>query len=333
MRKRKDKTPLNNATVSDSQQFTQVLDEVEKYKSSQAVQNVAPVSSATAITQMIIDDNDNSFIFDNSNSAENTLGFNTNVVVNVGVASHIGTRKSQQDSLIVGIGNSIAPEFNGKFIAAVCDGMGGLQGGEQASALCAKIFFEDFFSAPGLTDYPRFYKNVIDKIDENVASLRNEQGELLKAGSTFVSIIVDCGSLYWGCVGDSHMYIIRNNEMVQVNRDHNYMLILKEQVKLGEISMAEAENNKHKDALISYMGMNGVKYMDVNEKPFRLLPNDTVVLCSDGLYRLLSDDEIMTILNSFPTNMNMAANAMVNAACGKMAPHQDNTSVIIFKYM
>ena len=333
MRNKKNKESKKTNQISDTQQFTAILDEVELYKSKHEAQSVLPVSSATAITQMIIDDNDSNFVFDSSNSAESNLGFNNNIVVNVGVASHIGTRKSQQDSLIIGIGNSIAPEFNGKFIAAVCDGMGGLQGGETASALCAKIFFEDFFSAPGLTDYPRFHKNVIDKIDEGVSSLRNEQGELMKAGSTFVSMIVDCGNLFWGCVGDSHMYIVRRNEIVQVNRDHNYMLLLKEQVKLGEISQAEAENNKHKDALISYMGMNGVKYMDVNEKPFRLLPNDTVVLCSDGLYRLLSDEEIVTILNSFPTNMNMAANAMVDAACGKMAPHQDNTSVIIFKYM
>lgn len=332
-KKKKQELNLNTTPSSDAQQFTAVLDEVEQYKNQHMQEPVLPVSSATAITQMIIDDDGSNYEFDNSYTSDSNLGLNNNIVVNVGVASHIGTRKSQQDSLIIGIGNNIAPEFNGKFIAAVCDGMGGLQGGETASALCAKIFFEDFFSLPGLSDYPRFYKSVIDKIDESVASLRNEKGELMKAGSTFVSMIVDCGSLYWGCVGDSHMYIVRNSEIVQVNRDHNYMLILKEQVKLGEITMQEAESNKHKDALISYMGMNGVKYMDVNEKPFRLMPNDSVILCSDGLYRLLSDSEILTILNMYPTNMNLAANAMVDAACGKMAPHQDNTSVIIFKYM
>lgn len=333
MRKKKRKDIIINTPGSDTQQFTAVLDDYEKYKNQHAFNAVQPVSSATAITQMIIDDSDNSFVFDNTNSAESNLGFNNNIVVNVGVASHIGTRRSQQDSLIVGVGNSISAEFNGKFIAAVCDGMGGLQGGEMASALCAKIFYEDFFSVPGLADYPKFYKNIIDKIDESVASLKNEQGELMNAGSTFVSIIIDCGNLYWGCVGDSHMYIVRNNEIVQVNRDHNYMLILKERIKLGEITQQEADNDKHKDALISYMGMNGVKYMDVNEKPFRLLPNDSVILCSDGLYRLLSDVEIVSILNMYPNNMNLAANAMVDAACGKMSPHQDNTSVIIFKYM
>lgn len=332
MKKRKEKKSKEYVPVSDSQQFTVVLDDVERYKYNHGIENGVSGSSATAITQLVIDDNDELRHFDNISSDKTTV-LGSNSVINVGVASHIGTRKSQQDSLIVGIGNSVSPAFNGKFIAAVCDGMGGLQGGETASALCAKIFYEDFFSAPGLSDYPVFYKNIIDKIDENVAALKNEKGELMKAGSTFVSIIVDCGNLYWGCVGDSHMYIVRNNEIVQVNRDHNYMLILKEQVKLGEITQADAENNKYKDALISYMGMNGVKYMDVNEKPFRLLPNDTVILCSDGLYRLLSEDELVAILKSFPGNMNLAANAMVDAACGKMAPHQDNTSVIIFKYM
>lgn len=252
---------------------------------------------------------------------------------NIGIASHIGQRPSQQDSTIIGIGSNIAPEYSGKFIAAVCDGMGGLQGGEIASSVCAKIFYEDFFSSHGLVDYPTFLKNEIYKIDEVVASLKDKDGERLHAGSTFVSIIVDKGKLYWGTVGDSHLYIIRGNEIVQVNRDHNYMLILNEQIKTGEITEEQAQQNKQKNALISYMGMDGIKYMDINEKPFLLRPNDCILLCSDGLYRLVSYDEILNILSLYPKNMGKVAQALIDAACGKNEPHQDNTSVIIFKYM
>lgn len=254
-------------------------------------------------------------------------------VVNVGLASHIGTRSSQQDSAIVGIGNFVAPEFAGKFIAVVCDGMGGLQGGELASALCVKTFYEDFFSNPGIKSYADFLKSEIDKIDEKIARLKDSNGEPLKAGSTFVSIIFDNGKLHWACVGDSHLYIVRGSEIVQVNRDHNYFLILKEQVKNGEITEEAAASHKKKEALISYMGMNGIQYSDINEKPFPLLPGDSIILCSDGLYRLVSNEEMLDILNLYPLNMNRAAHAMVEAACDKMDPHQDNTSVIIFKYM
>ena len=252
---------------------------------------------------------------------------------NIGIASHIGTRPSQQDSVIIGIGSNISPEFSGKFIAAVCDGMGGLQGGEIASSVCAKTFYEDFFSLKEIPDYPAFLKKEINTIDKNVAKLKNKGGESLNAGSTFVSIIIDKGNLYWGAVGDSHLYIVRGEEIVQVNRDHNYMLILNEQVKFGEITQEEANQNKQKDALISYMGMNGIKYMDVNEKPFILRKDDCIILCSDGLYRLLSNNEMLSILGLYPKNMGKAAQAMIDAACEKKKPHQDNTSVIIFKYM
>lgn len=261
------------------------------------------------------------------------LGDMPAVVSNVGIASHIGTRSSQQDSSVIGIGNNVAPEFEGKFIAAVCDGMGGLRGGETASALCAKTIYEDFFSSPDIKNYPEFFMDEIDKIDTAVAALHDEDGNNLKAGSTFVSIIFDNGKLYWGCVGDSHLYIVRNGEMRQVNRDHNYMMLLKEQIKRGEITEEEANANPHKDALISYMGMNGIKYTDVNTKPFQLYPNDCVVLCSDGLYRLVSTDEMIDILNMNSFDMNRAAKAMVDAACDKMSAHQDNTTVIIFKYI
>lgn len=310
-KRKKDRMPNSPVINSETQQFRDILTEIEANRINNDFSNM---SSQLPVTQLIPDDAESG-------------------PINIGFASHIGKRASQQDSTIVGIGSNIAPEFSGKLIAAVCDGMGGLQGGETASAVCATTFYEDFFSAPGLSDYPNFFKCEIDKIDAKVAALKNDRGEPLRAGSTFVGIIVDHGRLYWGCVGDSHLYIVRGSEIVQVNRDHNYMMILKEKVKLGEITEEEANSNRQKEALISYMGMDGVRYTDINEKPFTLLPDDTVILCSDGLYRLLSNDEIIGILNMSPRNMGEAAQSMVDAACAKMAPHQDNTSVIIFKYM
>ncbi|MCD7774511.1 MAG: protein phosphatase 2C domain-containing protein [Clostridiales bacterium] len=257
----------------------------------------------------------------------------TEEVINIGIHSDIGTRASQQDSSVIGIGNNVSPAYNGKFIAAVCDGMGGLQGGEIASALCAKTFYEDFFKTAENISYPDFFKDEIDKIDFAVSELKTAEGEGMHAGSTFVAVIVDRGLLYWASVGDSHLYIARGSEIVQVNRDHNYYMLLKEKVKAGEMTAEEAEANKHKEALVSYMGMRGVKYMDVNEKPFKLIPEDCIILCSDGLYRLLTDEEILGIVSSYPRNMTEAAKAMVEAANDKLAPHQDNTSVIIFKYI
>ncbi len=247
----------------------------------------------------------------------------------VGVSSVIGKRESQQDALAVSERN-INQGFENKWLAVLCDGMGGMNGGEQASALCVERMLQAFKNND--KPIPEFYRNNIVDIDCEIASLKDESGNYLGAGTTIVSVVIEDDNLYWGSVGDSHIYIIRNNEMALVNTEHNYMLELIKQVEQGEITLEEANNDKSKDALISYMGIGSVSLMDVIEKPFKLRKGDHIVLSSDGLYRSVTDEEIFSIVKRNDLNMQEAAEQLTEYALSKNNPYQDNTSVITIKY-
>ncbi len=256
-------------------------------------------------------------------------GFDKNVYI--GTSSIIGRRKEQQDAIKSDTFYSYAE--NGKAISVLCDGMGGLVGGGKASVLCSSIVYNAFHSDTKFSSIPMFYKSVIQQSDEEVRMMRTDKGtQILGAGTTLASVVVDDDQLYWASVGDSHIYVIRGNDILCITKDHNFLMLLNEKVKRGEITQEEADNNSQKEALISYIGMGGIHYVDMNSKGFHLLEGDYIVLCSDGLYRSLSDDEIKQVVCNFGKETQQAAEALTGLALSKNLRNQDNTSVVVICY-
>ncbi|MGN1194012.1 MAG: PP2C family protein-serine/threonine phosphatase [Acutalibacteraceae bacterium] len=251
----------------------------------------------------------------------------------VGTSIIVGKRSSQQDAIATSEPN-VVDRFPQRWLGVLCDGMGGMNGGERASALSVKKTIESYrqFIAAGSVDIPTFYRELISKIDFEVSSLEDEEGNYLGAGTTFTSVFIDNGKLYWASVGDSHIYVMRENQIKMVVREHNYLMDLLEMVQAGEITYEEAYSDKSKDALTSYIGMGGVSLMDIISRPVNLLPGDIVMLCSDGLYRSVSDEEILQIVSGNSENMQKAAESLTQFAMMKNNPYQDNTSVVLARY-
>ena len=246
----------------------------------------------------------------------------------VGMSSVIGRRESQQDAVAVSDPNPT--DFKEPWFGILCDGMGGMNGGELASALCIEMMLNAFLE--NKSPIPEFFRNTIISADVAVANLKDANGDYLGAGSTFVGIVISGSDLYWASVGDSHIYVLRDNEMALVTNEHNYLMELMKSVKRGEITLEEAQSNPKREALISYMGMGDVSLMDVIEKPFFLKKGDIVLLSSDGLYRALSDEEIFNIIRMCGDNMQLAAEQLTDFAISKNFKYQDNTSVVLIKY-
>ena len=238
--------------------------------------------------------------------------------------SVIGTRDEQQDCAFQRVDAE-------KVLAIVCDGMGGHESGGLASAITIEKFKELYETKDPAESFPEFYLKAVDILDELVFHLKNEHGERLGAGTTFVAAAIERDELSWLSVGDSRLYILRNDEFVQVTRDHNYFLRL-EQMKLEkEINDNQYESEAVKgEALISFIGMGGIEVMDVNHSPFKLLANDTILLSTDGLYNALCDKEIMQCL--CVRNVEEALSTLINRVEAKAHPFQDNTTCIIIKY-
>lgn len=250
----------------------------------------------------------------------------------VGSSISIGKRKYQQDAIALSNNDYENPCTSNSVYGVLSDGMGGMQGGEKASAICTSRMMQ-LFQQIDINDFPYFIEKCLDLIDQEIADLTNESGESLGAGATMISFIIVDNMLYWSSVGDSHIYVINKNGIKRLNREHNYMMRLMSKVEDGEITIEQAQQHKQKDALISFMGMNGLDLIDLSETPVILESGDVVLACSDGMYRMLSDSEIENTVRSGINDIPLLANILVNRVLEKQYKFQDNISVILAKKM
>ena len=176
-------------------------------------------------------------------------------ILETGWYSDIGNRENQQDSCMISF-------HHGVLLTTVCDGMGGFEGGELASSIAVNHLHTRFENT-NASD-AEFYLNILDELDAQVFFLKDKSNRRIKAGTTIVSVIIDGNKMSWLSVGDSRIYIVRDNEMIQATRDHNYKEMLNGLLSRGTITRQqyEAESEKY-TALTSYVGMGGIKLFDI----------------------------------------------------------------------
>lgn len=248
------------------------------------------------------------------------------------VRTATGNRKYQQDAVYVTPSRILAANKITRVLALVCDGMGGMADGGRASRTAIQMMVQGFQKvekAPEI-NIPLFFQQGIRTIDRVIYDFPKEDG--MGSGTTMVACIVEDNRLYWASVGDSRIYIIRDNQMQQVTRDHNYWLRLNEMVEAGQITMEEAMAQKKKEALISFLGIGNVSLMDINAQPFEMKYGDVVMLCSDGITKTLPDAQIKKIITADAVRPEQKAEALVEAATHANSHSQDNTSVVLIHY-
>ena len=201
-------------------------------------------------------------------------------------SSGIGKRESQQDSAYV------AADDNSVF-AVICDGMGGYSGGQDASRVAIESMVGQYALLGDKPVSAQWLRCAAEITDDVVYSLIGPDGRRLRCGTTLVAVSIQGDQLSWLSVGDSRIYIVRANEMIQVTSDHNYYLQLNQQLGNGEITQTEFDREAERgDALTSFIGMGGLQLIDINGAPFQMERGDTVLLCTDGLYRSIPDSSI-----------------------------------------
>lgn len=249
------------------------------------------------------------------------------------VKTVVGSREYQQDAYYVSPSKVIAANKVTRVMALVCDGMGGMADGERASrTACAmmKDWFEKIEKDKRNLDIPDFFRKAIKSMDYTIHEFPKENGK--GSGTTMVACIVENNKLYYASVGDSRIYIIRNNHIKQVTRDHNYKLRLDEMVKAGQMTPEEAASKKQKEALISFLGIGNVSLMDINQQPFELQLGDVVMLCSDGVTKILSDEQINQIISTDKVKPEEKAEKLIEKTILAHARSQDNTTVALIHY-
>ncbi|MDR3304685.1 MAG: protein phosphatase 2C domain-containing protein [Clostridiales Family XIII bacterium] len=287
-------------------------------KQAERAESFAPASFAyddsNAITQSFMDD-DNSF-----------------AVVFTGSDTHVGTRDYQEDALFVTEAATSQGNAPIRAFGIVCDGMGGLENGDKASRLAADLMAGVFDSIRSEEGVEARLVEEVHNIDTRVRSeCRPESGG--NTGTTLVAALILGNRLHWVGVGDSRIYILRSGEIVQVTKDHTYMLELMKKAEEGLISPEEAEAHPQKGALISFIGCGNIQHINTNKAGLDLLHGDVVLLCSDGLTKSLPDQRIAEIVKTYYGDMKEAAQQLTLQSFDSSDGPKDNTSVVLMQYL
>jgi protein phosphatase len=241
--------------------------------------------------------------------------------------SHVGTRDYQQDSLYVSDTACFAQGAEAKTLGIVCDGMGGLKSGSEVSQRVLGYMVQALDDIGTIDDLAKYIRNHIRDLDAEIA---DEYGAG-KAGTTMVLALLLGSQLYWASVGDSRIYLLRGGEIAQVTRDHNLRLLLEREVAEGRMPAGEVEEHEQKEALISYIGSGEVELIDIGRNPIKLLSGDIVLLCSDGLTKSLSDDEINAVIAEHYGDIRETSRLLPLIAFDT-GGSKDNTSVVLIQY-
>ncbi len=248
--------------------------------------------------------------------------------VSAAMDSVIGHRKEQQDfaGMVV---------EDGQVLAVVCDGMGGLDGGSEASSSAVKLLLSDYQEQRPASAFSDFLCSEAVRLDQCVSMKTDAAGKPLHAGSTMVAVILSDGMLDWVSVGDSRIYVVRDGAMVPLTRDHNYRRELEEALERGEITRGYFEtevSTKRADALTNFLGMGGIRRMDRSIQPLELMDGDMILLCSDGLYKRLDEDQIKALLMDNRVSAQVTVRRLNRMVMQKALRGQDNTTVIVIHY-
>lgn len=242
----------------------------------------------------------------------------------IGMASRIGTREYQQDALAV-------RWINGSLlIAMMCDGMGGLDGGETASRYAITSVMTGIEKLGGSLTSDELF-DVIRETNDGIRNLENDEGEPLSCGTTMTLLIVRGELAVWMSIGDSRIYYLSGEGLRCVTKEHNYAFLMEMRQKEEERDITIDESIRQ-DTLVSYLGAPEVKYIDYNTVPWKMLHNDTFLLCSDGLVKLLSDERIEEIIADRDEHLDAMAATLVDEASSNADPRQDNTTVIMVRF-
>ncbi len=233
-------------------------------------------------------------------------------------AQHIGKRDEQQDYFAFSdIFNNFECERIGA-LAVLSDGMGGLNNGYAAAKTTVSVFLEKY------GDVHNPFSDTCKKMLFAARRANDAVKKIGDAGATLCAATVKDDMLHWLSVGDSRIYLYRNGGLKQLNREHNYKSVLEDMVRKNQISPKEAATNPDREALTSYIGTDELTETDFGT--LQVYKGDSVFLCSDGLYRALTNDEIAYVLCNAADNV---CEVLIKRALSKNISTQDNITAVL----
>jgi|SRR5580658_885412 serine/threonine protein phosphatase PrpC len=219
-------------------------------------------------------------------------------------------------------------------IFVVCDGMGGQQAGELASKIAVDTVL-DYFRQNAL-DVTPVGGTAFEGVSERAAGLGNSiqlanqaiheaaARDLRHAGMgcTIVAVLVKDDFFSIANVGDSRIYLIRGNTLVQLTNDHSLVM---EQVRRGLMTMEEAATSKAQNVIVRALGIDDSVEPDLEDH--QLAAGDVLLLCSDGLSRYVKDEKMIEA--AAKESLDQACADLIDAA--KTGNSDDNITCVLLR--
>jgi PPM family protein phosphatase len=202
------------------------------------------------------------------------------------VLSDVGTdRPDNEDACGHYVENDTAALF------AIADGIGGYEGGEIASRMAIDITLEAYRESPAAWGAPKRLHRAVQRANIEIHNRAMVVPELRRMGTTLTAAVVEAGMLSAAHVGDCRLYLFRNGRIAQITKDHT---MVAERVRMGLMSAARARNHPERSALSRCVGRELIVSVDRISMP--LVQGDHLLLCSDGLYNVLEDRELESLV-------------------------------------
>lgn len=210
-------------------------------------------------------------------------------------------------------------------IFMLTDGMGGHPMGEVAAQLALQVISAMFQkqAQPVLRDMAAFLPDALLAAHRQILRYSVEKGLPDTPRTTLVAAVVQDGGVSWIHCGDSRLYLVRNGALLARTRDHSYLEQQNAATHGGQIPKV------NRNALYTCLGSPARPVFDVTG-PLALQQGDRLMLCSDGLWGPLSDDDIVFELSRKPVSESVPL--MVEAALRKAGHSSDNVTAIALEW-
>jgi len=176
-------------------------------------------------------------------------------------------------------------------LIVVADGMGGHSSGEVASRLAVEVVTRTYYEDSG--DPQSALKTAFRKANHEIHEAAEKDESKNGMGTTCTALVLENGTAISAHVGDSRLYLVRDGSIYLMTEDHSAVMEL---VKAGLLTLEQARHHPDKNVILRAMGSHPEVEVTTWQEPFPVRTGDCFLLCSDGLYDLVEDEEIKQIV-------------------------------------
>ncbi|MDJ0629683.1 MAG: protein phosphatase 2C domain-containing protein [Rhodobacter sp.] len=251
--------------------------------------------------------------------------------IDAACALHLGNRDTQEDAIA-----SDFPIGGGCGLVVLADGMGGHTAGEIASKIAVtEVYSELKLLSSDLvgdgSNMPNVLRRAVESANECLRGHSEAHPAMAGMGTTLVAIVQISDALHWISIGDSLLLLFRHGKLRRLNADHSLAPQIDLMVKKGELQQEVAAKHPQRNCLTSAMTGEPIPRIDCPHTPLRLLPDDVIIVSSDGLQALPDDSIARVLAERSEATSNQIAKALLNAVIERDDPEQDNLACAVAK--